>query len=171
LTGEALAAALPRCGEVTVLAWSRAAAGPVPPETVESLLGTARRSAQVVVADVPRWFDAGSRAALAAADVALLVCPAEVRAVAAGQRVAEALRLLVDDVRLVARGPSPGALTGDLVAAQLGLPLAGRLDPEKGLAKALDRGDPPGRGGRGPLARLCHALLPTLLPVAEEAPA
>jgi hypothetical protein len=59
----------------------------------------------------------------------------------------------------VVRGPSPARLTDRVVARELGLPLAGWLAPEPGLAAAQERGEPPGRSGRGPLARLCTELL------------
>jgi secretion/DNA translocation related CpaE-like protein len=158
--GEGLTATLPRCGEVTVLSWSRGAAlGPVPSTVVEALLGTARRGSDVVVVDLPRSFDEASRVALAAADIAYVVCPAEIRACASGQRVAEAVRMYVDDVRAVVRGPSPTNLDGRTVAESLGLPLAGYLRAEPGIAEALDHGRAPGRRGRGPLARLCGRLV------------
>jgi secretion/DNA translocation related CpaE-like protein len=171
IDGDALAAVLPRCGEVTVLSWARGATGPITATTVETLLAAARRGADVVVVDVPRSFDEASRAALGAADVAFLVCPAEVRACAAGQRVAEAVRLLVDDARLVVRGP--GKIDPADVVRTVGLPYAGWLDPEPDLADALDNGRPPGHGGRGPLAELCRALLPLACPdrPLDEAPA
>lgn len=158
LAGEALAAALPRCGEVTVLSWSREPSATVEPDAVESLLTAARRGAGVVVVDVPRSFDAASRVALSAADLAYVVCPAEVRAMASGRRVVAALRPYVDDVRAVVRGPSASHLSGGVVADSLGVPCAGWLRPEPGIELDLDEGRPPGRANRGPLARLCMSL-------------
>ena len=162
-SGEALAAALPRCGEVTVLSWSRDGSADVPSTVVSSLLSAARRGADVVVVDLPRSFDEGSRAALGVADAAIVVCPAEFRATVAAERVVATLRLLVEDVRLVVRGPSPTGLTGADVAESVGIPLTAWLDPEPDLEKALDEGRPPGRGGKGPLATVCTALLGDLL--------
>ena len=163
-TGEALAARLPRCGEVTVLAWPRTGATIIPTAGVESVLVTARRAADLVVVDLARSFDPACRAVLGMTDVAFVVCPAEVRACAAGRRVAETVGMYVEDVRVVARGPAPTDLDGAVVAEALGLPLAGWLKEEPGLAVAFDEGRPPGRGGRGPLAELCAALVPGLLP-------
>lgn len=171
VTGDALASALPRCGEVTVLSWSRSGTATIPSSVVESLLSAARRGSDLVVVDVPRSFDETARIALSAADVAFVVCPAEVRAAAAGRRVAESVGLLVDDVRVVVRGPSPTKLSGELVSEAVGLPLAGWLEPEPGIGRALDEGLPPGRGGKGPLAELCASLVADLAPVAEGAPA
>jgi hypothetical protein len=92
----------------------------------------------------------------------LLVVPAEIRATAAAGQVAARLAACTADLRLVVRGPAPGGLTDLLVADELGLPLAGWLAPEPGLATALERGEPPGRPGRGPLARLAADLVRSL---------
>ncbi|HEX8001846.1 MAG TPA: septum site-determining protein Ssd [Mycobacteriales bacterium] len=162
-SGEALANALPRCGEVTVLSWSRDGFPEVPSTTVGSLLSAARRGADVVVVDLPRSFDEPTRAALGLTDAAVVVCPAEFRAAVAAERVVGTLALLVEDVRLVVRGPSPTGLTGAEIAEAVGLPLAAWLEPEPDLGRALDEGRPPGRGGRGPLAAACSSLLAELL--------
>jgi len=162
-SGEALAAALPRCGEVTVLSWSRDGTADIPSTVVSSMLSAARRGADVVVVDLPRCFDEAARAALGVADAAIVVCPAEFRAAVAAERVVGTAQLLVEDVRLVVRGPSPTGLTGADVAEAAGVPLTAWLDPEPDLDKALDEGRPPGRGGKGPLAEVSAALLRELL--------
>jgi hypothetical protein len=126
---------------------------------MESVLGAGRAAHHLVVVDLPRWLDEAARAAAATADVVLVVVPAEIRAVAAAAQVAARLPNGPADLRLVVRGPAPGGLTGAMVAAELGLPLAGWLAPEPGLAAGLERGEPPGRSGRGPLARLGADLL------------
>jgi hypothetical protein len=41
------------------------------------------------------------------------------------------------------------------IASSLGLPLAGEFRAEQRVALALERGDPPGRDGRGSLAGFC----------------
>jgi secretion/DNA translocation related CpaE-like protein len=157
-----LRAALPRVGDLSVVTWDRQLPVSLPAEAMESVLGAGRRGHDVVVVDLPRTLDAAATAAAVAADVVLLVVPAEVRAVAAAAQVA--LRLLgqVRDLRVVVRGPAPSGLTAELVARELALPQAGWLDAEPGLAAALERGEPPGRSGRGPLARCCAGLLATL---------
>lgn len=162
-SGEALAAALPRCGEVTVLSWSRDSAADIPSTVVSSMLSAARRGADVVVVDLPRCFDEAARAALGVADAAIVVCPAEFRAAVAVERVVGTLQLLVEDIRLVVRGPSPTGLTGADVAEAAGVPLTVWLDPEPDLDRALDEGRPPGRGGKGPLAEVSATLLRELL--------
>jgi hypothetical protein len=63
----------------------------------------------------------------------------------------------------VVRGPAPTGLPAEAVADALGLPLAGSLRPEPGLAAALDRGDVPPVRPRGPLAALSAQLLASVL--------
>lgn len=159
VSAEALAESLPRCGEVTVLAWSREGPEEIPAGIVESLLASSRRACDLVVVDLPRSFDDAARVALAACDVVLMVCPAEFRAAVAGHRVASSVGTYVADVRLAVRGPAPTGLTAEEVAAAVGLPLVGWLDPEPDLDRLLDEGEPPGRAGRGPLASFCSDVL------------
>jgi len=82
--------------------------------------------------------------------------------VAAAARVAAAVSLHTADLRAVVRGPAPSGLTGAMIADSLALPLAGEMRAEPGLAGALERGEPPARRGKGPLARLCAGLLDTM---------
>ena len=51
----------------------------------------------------------------------------------------------------------------------LGLPLAGQIRAEPGLAAALERGDPPGRRTRGPLATFCAGFLGEVVPAVHPA--
>jgi hypothetical protein len=128
-----------------------------------ALLATAARGRDLVIADVPRRPDPVSDAALAAAMIALLVVPAEVRACAAAGRTVAWLRGRVDDVRLLVRGPAPGGLSPDAISDALGLPLAGWVRAEPGLAAAYERGDAPGIGPRSPLARFCRDFVEDVL--------
>jgi secretion/DNA translocation related CpaE-like protein len=154
-----LRAALPVVDGVSLLSWHRGDPAVLSAAAMESVLAAGRAAHRLVVVDLPRSLDDAARAAAAGADLALLVVPAEVRAVAAAAQVAGRLAASTADLRVVVRGPAPGGLTDGLVAAELGLPLAGWLAPEPGLAAAFERGEPPGRSGRGPLARLCAVLL------------
>ncbi len=158
----ALAEALPRMAGLSVLSWDRGARAVVEPEAMTAVIGAGRRAHDLVVVDLPRSLDPAAQAVLSAADRTLLVVPAEVRAVAAAGRVAAAVCLLSRDVQVVARVPGPSGLDGPSVARALGLPLAGQLRAEPGLEAALERGEPPARRGRGPLADLCAALVPEL---------
>ena len=158
--GAALTAALPSVDRLSVLSWDRGGTAPsITAEAMDSVLAAARRSTDLVVIDLPRRIDPASEVALGAADITLLVCPAEVRATAAAGRVAAVVGLLSADLRVVVRGPAPSDLPASVVAEALGLPLAGWLRAEPRLAQALENGQAPGRHGRGPLAAFCGRFL------------
>jgi secretion/DNA translocation related CpaE-like protein len=169
VAGSALTGALPRMSDLSVLSWDRGDVLQVPGEAMETVLEAGRRSCELVVADLPRALDEAGRVVLSLASLVLLVVPAEVRAAAAATRVATQLAPLCADVRLVVRGPSPSGLGADEIGRALGLPLLGFLSPEPGLDLALERGEPPGRRGRGPLSALCEAVIDELLPSQQAA--
>jgi secretion/DNA translocation related CpaE-like protein len=150
---------LPRLHALAALSWDRGAHLTLPPAAMRPVVGAARRRGGVVVLDLPRRIDDAAGEALDQADLALLVVPAELRALAAAGRVAAAARMRLTDLRAVVRGPSPSGLDGADVARGLGVPLAGELAAEPGLAADLERGRPPGIRPRGPLARFCAAFL------------
>ena len=166
----ALEESLPRLGSLSVLSWDRGDSVLIPPQAMRSVLGAARRRGGVVVVDLPRRVDDAVAETLAQIDVALLVVPAELRAVAAGSRVAAALSTVLEDVRVVARGPFDSGLDGHEIARLIGLPLAGELPPEPALASPLSSGGPPGSAVRGPLARFSGAFLGQALAAAGSVP-
>jgi secretion/DNA translocation related CpaE-like protein len=161
-TVPSLVDALPCRGSLAVLACDRGNAAGVPPDAMAAAIAAGRGSRDLVVVDVARHPDEGSVAALAAAHHTLLVVPAELRACAAAARVAAYVGGLTGQLRLVVRGPAPGRLTAREISRALGLPLAGSLRAEPGLARALEHGEPPARDGRGPLAVLCRRLVAEL---------
>ena len=163
VSATALAGGLPRVGELAVLSWDRGESLDVDPAAMSAVLRACRRSCDVVVVDLPRVLDAAAREALACAALTLVVVPAEVRATAAAARVVASVCTVAGDVRVVVRGPAPSGLTADAVAEALGLPLAGFLRPEPGIAGSSERGDPPGRRPRSPIARLCSAMIDELV--------
>jgi secretion/DNA translocation related CpaE-like protein len=165
---DPLAGALPVIDGVRVVTWGRDAAGPVPPEAMRAVLDAAIRMADLVVVDVPRWLDRAATLAVENCHVVLLVVSADVQATAAAQRSAAVLRRWADDVRLVVRGPAPGGLEPARVARALDLPLAGWIRPERGLAVALERAEPPANRRRGPLAAFCHELVTDLAPATRR---
>ena len=103
-------------------------------------LDAGRRGRDVIVADLPRQLDDAAVLALQAADRALLIVPAELRATAAAARVARTVRVHCDDVAVVVRGPAPGRLRPREVARGAGA-AAGRL-------AAAGAGDVPGARAR-----------------------
>jgi secretion/DNA translocation related CpaE-like protein len=155
----ALVEVLPRRGELVVLSWDRGDTLAVPAEAMATALDAGRRGQDLVVVDLPRRLDDASVVALAGADQGYLVVPAELRACAAAARVAAIAAPHCPSLCAVVRGPAPGGLRGSEVAQALGLPLAGTLRAEPGLARGLECGQAPARDGRGPLAALCQKLL------------
>ncbi|MFI2783675.1 septum site-determining protein Ssd [Streptomyces sp. ALB3] len=158
LGGGALEESLPALHGLRVLSWGRDDQVIVPPQAMRSVLAAARRLGGVVVVDLPRRVDESVAEALAQLDLGLLVVPGELRAVAAAQRVASAVRMVLEDLRVVARGPYTAGLDEQWVAQALGLPLVGDLPPETGLPSAQDNGVPPGGSPRGALARFSAAF-------------
>ena len=71
--------------------------------------------------DLPRHLTEAASAVLEVCDLTVLVVPAEVRATAAAARVARQVAERGAALCVVVRGPSPGGLGGDDVAAALGL--------------------------------------------------
>ncbi|WP_053656314.1 septum site-determining protein Ssd [Streptomyces sp. MMG1121] len=156
--GGALEESLPELHALRVLSWDRGDCVAVPHQAVRAVLAAARRRGGTVVVDLPRRLDDGVAEALAQLDLALLVVPAELRAVAAAGRVASAVGMVVRDVRVAVRGPYAPGLDGREVARLLGLPLAGEVPVEPALLRPQGGAKPPGATGRGPLAHFCTAF-------------
>jgi secretion/DNA translocation related CpaE-like protein len=160
LSSAALHDSLPTRGGLAVLSWHRGAVEPVPAETMRSVLDAASRGYDLVVADLPRQTTDASTEALAAADITLIVIPAEIRAAVAADRVADMARHYTRDLRLVVRGPAPGGLKPAVIAESLRLPLAGVMPPDRRLPAAIERGEPPDPAG--PLGAFCARFLDDL---------
>jgi secretion/DNA translocation related CpaE-like protein len=160
--GEELHAALPHIGKLAVLSYDRGDPLDLRADAMSSVLAAAARVCDLTVADLPRHIDDAAGVVLAAADLVLLLVPAEVRAVASAARIATEITRVADDVRVVVRGPAPGGLAALDVAHALGLPSAGYLKAEPDLGATLERGEAPAGQGRGPLAKFCRELLASL---------
>ncbi|MFF9350227.1 septum site-determining protein Ssd [Streptomyces sp. NPDC014734] len=156
--GCALEESLPALHGLRVLSWGRDDCVTIPPEAMRAVLAAARRLGGVVVVDLPRRVDDAAAEVLAQLDLGLLVVPGELRAVAAAKRVASTAGMLLDDLRVVARGPYAAGLDARWVAQALRLPLAGELPFDTGLLQGQQDGAPPGGSARGPLARFCAAF-------------
>jgi secretion/DNA translocation related CpaE-like protein len=154
-------------GELGVLSCDRSTHAPSP-AAVRSVVEAGRRAGETVVCDLPRYPTEAAVAALSSADLTVLVVPAEVRSCAAAARVAAVLAEYGGPVRLIVRGPAPGGVEASEIARALGLPLLAAMRPEAGLARALERGDAPGRP-RGPLAATAHTVLTELRALAGPA--
>lgn len=162
----ALIDALPSREELVLLSFARDELPAIPPESMFAVLDAARITRDLTVVDAPRRIDDAAAVALSAADEALLVVPAEVRAVAAAARVATVVQTHCAALSLVVRGPSQDGLRAREVARTLGLPLAGSLRPEDSLSAGVGV---PGNDGRGSLTELCRRLLPKLVDGAQVA--
>ncbi|MFU8871027.1 septum site-determining protein Ssd [Micromonospora sp. SL4-19] len=160
-----LVRALPSRGDLVVLSWDRGDLQHLPAAAMAATVDAARRGRDVVVLDLPRYLDDAAVVALQAADRALLVVPAELRATAAAARVVAVVAPHCADLAVIVRGPAPGRLKASEVARALGLPLAGTLRPEPGLCRGLERGEAPAADGKGPLAALCQRILDGLTDV------
>lgn len=154
-------------GRLGLLACDRSTHGP-PPASVGSVVDAGRRAGEIVVCDLPRHRTDTAVTALGAADLTVLVVPADVRSAAAGARVAAWLAEHTAAVQLVVRGPAPGGIDADEVARAIGLTLLATMRPEPGLAQALERGVAPGRP-RGPLAGAARTVLAALRGAASGA--
>ncbi|MFI7539690.1 septum site-determining protein Ssd [Actinoplanes sp. NPDC049599] len=159
----ALLKALPHRGDLVLLSFARDEVLPVPGEAMAATLDAARRGRDVIIADLPRQLDDAATLALEAADQAIMIVPAELRATASAARIAAVLRTHCENLAVVVRGPAPGKLKAREVARSIGLPLAGSLRPEAAICQALERGDAPAADGRGPLAELCKRLIRQLM--------
>ncbi|HLU59995.1 MAG TPA: septum site-determining protein Ssd [Pseudonocardia sp.] len=170
----ALHAALPsprigrRDGALAVLSCDRSSHGPAP-AAVRAVVEAGRRAGDVVVCDLPRHPTDAAAAALAVADLVALVVTADVRACAAGARVAATLAAHGRPVRAVVRGPAPGGIDADEVARAVGVPLLAAMRPEPGLARALERGEAPPRP-HGPLAGTARTVLAAVREASESRP-
>ncbi|MEU7029403.1 septum site-determining protein Ssd [Streptomyces sp. NPDC046275] len=158
LAGAALEESLPEVHGLRVLSWDRGDPVHVPPEAMRSVLAAARRRGGVVVVDLPRRIDDTVTETLAQLDLGLLLVPGELRAVAAAQRMADAVGTVLRDLRAVVRGPYAPGLDEEWIAEALRLPLVGDLPHDPDLSAAGDGGPPPGADARSPLARFCSAF-------------
>lgn len=156
----ALREALPRVQGVSVLSGTRGGAD-VEPGPLGAVIDAGSRSGATVVCDVPRRSTAAAETALAAADLAVVMTPADVRSCAAADVVARWVSTLNPNAGVVVRGPAPGGLRSAEVAEIVGLPLLARMRPQPGMAVALERGGLRA-GRRSPLGRAARKVLAIL---------
>ena len=159
VSAPTLRAALPDICALAVLSWDRGNLLNVPADLMRAVIAAGQRGGDLVVIDLPRRLDAAVEEALVRSTSALLVVPAQVRAVAAAARVARQLRPVAPDLRLVVRGPSPSGLDGHVVADTLDLPLAAEMRAQRSLDDALELGHGPSLRSRDPLTGACARVL------------
>lgn len=169
LSYPALREALPRCRGISVLSGGRAG-GDIEPAALGAVLDAGSRGGATVVCDLPRRATGAVETALDAADLVVLMTPADVRSCAAAAAIMPWLAATNPNVGLVVRGPAPGGLRPPDVARIVGAPLLAGMRPQPGVADVLEHGGLRLRG-RSPLAVTARRVLTVLAqhPVAEAA--
>ncbi len=151
---------VPTVAGVTLVSMARDDATAVTRDAVASVVASLSRSSDLVVMDVGRSLDAGGREALRAADRTVLVCAADVRAVASARMTLAAAE--VAGAGVVVRVRKGGAVRVGDVATALGLPLWGTLPMDAALPAAAERGVPPDRAAGRKWLRACAGVLAEL---------
>lgn len=157
---------LPVVEGVDVLATARLPDGgpPLTGEAVGAVLLSLLRSHALVVVDLAREPTAAGAEVLRRADEVLLVVRADVRGVAAGREVARLLAPSCASLRVLTRHSRRSGLATSAAAEALGLEGAGVLPHDPAAVTAGERGEPPARSDRSPLARAGRAVLAQCLP-------
>ena len=157
---SALVAALPSRHDVAVLSF-----GPTDVEIDSASVGVVLdggcRGGATVICDLPRRASPAMRVALDAADLVVLVSPADVRSCAAAAATGRWVTSINPNVGLVVRGPAPGGLRAEDAARIIELPLLAAMRPQSGLAAELEREGLRPRG-RSPLAVAARRVLEVL---------
>lgn len=160
LAFAALRDALPRRNLVSVLSSGRTGvdidAGPL-----GAVIDAGCRGGATVVCDIPRRCTAAVETALDAADLVVLVTPADVRSCAAAAAARPWLLACNPNAGVVVRGPAPGGLRSAEVARIVELPLLAAMRPEPGITELLERGGLRMRR-RAPLAGAARRVLTVL---------
>ena len=163
--GDGLLAALPRWRSVPVLSGSRVSSGGPEDAVVVDVCTGLLRAGETVVLDLarPAGWTSATRTLVAACDVALLVVPLTVPG-AAGAGVASGALTGAgcQDVRVVARQPSPGRVDALALQRALGRPVVATLRWDPRLAGAIERGEGPGVGHRSVLGRCAADVVAAL---------
>jgi secretion/DNA translocation related CpaE-like protein len=151
--------------QLTLLSGARKGEGPAP-DAVAAIIEAGRRAGEVVICDVTRQLDVAAWSAIDRADLTVIVSPAEVRAAVAAKQLAIELTTRGAAPHLIVRGPSPGGLRPDEIAASAGIPLLATMRPEPQLAQSVERGNfnPKQRGPLTQAARTTLAELAKLHP-------
>lgn len=154
--GSGLLAALPRWGAVPVLSGSRLRPERPDDAVVLDVCSALLRAGESAVLDLPvpgAWSSAAA-SLVGAADVVLLVVPLTAPGAAGAVAAAGALRAAgAQDVRLVARRPSPGRVDVAALERALDLHAVTTVPWDRRLAGAVERGEGPAVGHRTPLGR------------------
>lgn len=139
LSWSAVREALPRHRGVSMLAGTRREYE-MDARAVDAVIDAGRRGGALVVCDLPRRVSDAVETALDTADLVVVVSPCDVRACAATATMTPVLTGINPNLGLVVRGPSPGGLRAEEVAAIAGVPLLASMKPYPRLAEQLEHG-------------------------------
>jgi secretion/DNA translocation related CpaE-like protein len=167
LNWSAVREALPRHRGISMLSGTRRGSE-LDAGAVAAVVDAGRRGGATVVCDLPRRLTDAAQTALDTADLVVVVSPCDVRACAATATIAPVLTGINPNVGLVVRGPSPGGLRADEVAAITTVPLLASMKPHPRLAEQLEHGGLRLRR-RSPLASAARQVL-AVLPARPAAP-
>lgn len=153
---------LPRVEEVDVLSAARGepfGEHGLNPVSVKAVMLSAMRSHDLIVVDLPRSLGPASREAILRADLVLLIVRDDIRGIAAAREVARDAGRDGSPLGVVVRQGRSRNLDPQLVATGLGIDLLGSVTDDPGVPAAAERGDPPARSGRSPLAQVARRVL------------
>jgi secretion/DNA translocation related CpaE-like protein len=160
LSYPALRDALPQRRGVSVLSGGRAGSD-IDSAPLGAVIDAGSRAGATVICDLPRRSTGAVETVLDAADLVVVIAPADVRSCAAAAAITPWLSAINQNAGVVVRGPSPGGLTSADVAKIVGLPLLAAMRPQPGVADALERGGLRLRS-RSPLAGAARRVLAVL---------
>lgn len=162
----ALCAALPSRHGIAVLS-TGPAGGEIDAVALAAVIDGGCRGGATVICDLPRRATPAVDAALDAADLVVLVTPADVRSCAAAGAMGQWLAATNPNVGLVIRGPAPGGLRSADVARITGLPLLAAMRSQPGIAGELEHGGLKPRR-RSPLTTAARRVLGVLQPATVD---
>ncbi len=139
LNWSAVRGALPRHRGICLLSGTRRGYE-LDASAVDAVVDAGRRGGATVICDLPRRLTDAALTALDTADLVVVLSPCDVRACAATATIASVLTGINPNVGLVVRGPSPGGLRAEEVAAIAAVPLLASMKPYPRLAERLEHG-------------------------------
>lgn len=145
---------------LAVLSCGRDSAGPIGElgsAAMHAVIEAGRGAGDFVVCDVSSERGTHADQMIDAADLVVLVVPAQLRAVAAARTAAAYIGRRNPNQGLIIRGPAPGNIRGNEVAEVLDLPLLAAVRAEPRLSAQVERGGLTLR--RGPLRDASDAIL------------
>jgi secretion/DNA translocation related CpaE-like protein len=160
LSYTALRDALPQRRGVSVLSGSRTGSD-IDAAPLGAVIDAGSRGGATVICDLPRRSTGAVETVLDAADLVVVMAPADVRSCAAAAAIVPWVWAVNPNAGVVVRGPSPGGLRSADVAKIVGLPLLAAMRAQPGVADALECGGLRLRR-RSPLAAAARRVLAVL---------